>query len=94
VVIFQVLDPAERTFTFADGAPAVFRDLESGRQLLVDPPAARAHYQRALGAHLELLSAACRQWGVTHHLFTTDQALDLTLLAFLGARRRRGGRAA
>jgi uncharacterized protein (DUF58 family) len=95
LVIFQVLDPAERSFAFADGTPAVFRDLESGRQLFVDPAAARAGYQRALGAHLDLIAGACRRWGVTHHLFSTDQALDLALLGFLGRRRRGGeGRAA
>jgi uncharacterized protein (DUF58 family) len=94
-VIFQLLDPAERSFTFEDGAPAVFRDLESGRQLFIDPQAARGGYQRALAAHLEMIAGACRRWGVTHHLFSTDQALDLALLGFLGRRRRGGeGRAA
>jgi uncharacterized protein (DUF58 family) len=95
LVIFQLLDPAERSFTFEDGAPAVFRDLESGRQLFIDPQAARGGYQRALAAHLEMIAGACRRWGVTHHLFSTDQALDLALLGFLGRRRRGGeGRAA
>jgi len=95
LVIFQVLDPAERSFTFEDGGPAVFRDLESGRQLFIDPAAARSRYQQALGAHLEMIAGACRRWGVTHHLFTTDQAVDLALLGFLGRRRRGGeGRAA
>src|SRR5439155_26115118 len=46
VVIFQILDPAEQSFVFADEAPAVFRDLESGRRLLVEPAAARASYRR------------------------------------------------
>jgi uncharacterized protein (DUF58 family) len=90
LVIFQVLDPAERSFAFEDGAPAVFRDLESGRQLFIDPAAARGGYQRAMAAHLEMIAGACRRWGVTHHLFSTDQAVDLALLGFLG-RRGRGG---
>jgi uncharacterized protein (DUF58 family) len=95
LVIFQVLDPAERSFSFEDGAPSVFRDLESGRQLFIDPAAARARYQQALTAHLEMISAACRRWGVTHHLLSTDQALDLALLGFLGRRGRgREGRVA
>jgi uncharacterized protein (DUF58 family) len=95
LVIFQLLDPAERSFTFEDGAPAVFRDLESGRQLFIDPAAARGSYQRAMAAHLEMIAGACRRWGVAHHLFTTDQAVDLALLGFLGRRRRGGeGRAA
>jgi uncharacterized protein (DUF58 family) len=95
VAIFQVLDPAERSFAFADGTPAVFRDLESGQQLFIDPDAARGGYQRALGAHLEAITAACQRWGVSYHLWSTDQPLDLALLAFLGGRRRAGkGRAA
>lgn len=95
VVIFQVLDPAERTFAFDEPGPSVFRDLESGRQLFIDPAAARAGYQRALAAHLEMIAGACRRWGVAYHLLQTDQALDLALLAFLAGRRRgRDGRAA
>jgi uncharacterized protein (DUF58 family) len=87
-----VLDPAERTFTFEDATPAVFRDLESGQRLFIDPPAARDSYQRALVAHQEALAAACRRFGVTHHVLSTAEALDLALLAFLGG--RRAGRAA
>jgi uncharacterized protein (DUF58 family) len=95
LVIFQLLDPAERNFAFADGAPAVFRDLESGRQLFIDPAAARSGYQKALAAHQEIIAGACQRWGVSHHLLSTDQAMDLALLAFLGRRRRGGeGRAA
>lgn len=94
VVIFQVLDPAERSFAFEDQAPAVFRDLESGQQLFIDPAAARGGYQRALAAHLEQIAATCRRWGVSHHLWSTDQSVDLALLAFLGGHRRSGKGAA
>jgi uncharacterized protein (DUF58 family) len=90
VVIFQVLDPAEQTLTFPDGGPAaVFRDLESGRRLLVEPAAARAGYRRQLEAHLGVIAAACRRWGIERHLVTTDAPLDLALLAFLSGRHRR-----
>jgi uncharacterized protein (DUF58 family) len=89
VVVFQVLDPAERTLRLPDDGPAVFRDLESGRRLLVEPASARASYQRALQAHLDAIDAACRRWGVERHLLGTDTPLDLALLAFLSGRRRR-----
>lgn len=84
-VIFQLLDPAEQAFSFE--GPALFRDLETGRQLFIDPGAARAGYRKALAAHLAAIAAACRRWGVEHHLYSTDQALDLALLAFVGGRR-------
>jgi hypothetical protein len=95
VVIFQILDPAEQTFSFPDDAAAVFRDLESGRLLLVEPPVARAGYRRALAGHLSGIDAACRRWGIERYLFSTDAPLDLALLAFLSGRAgQRRGRAA
>ena len=95
VVIFQVLDPAEQSFSFPDDAAAVFRDLESGRRLLVEPAVARAAYRRALAAHLRAIDAACRRWGIERHLFSTEAPLDLALLAFLSGRAgQRRGRAA
>jgi uncharacterized protein (DUF58 family) len=94
VVVFQVLDPAEQSLAFTDDGPAVFRDLESGRKLLVDPAAARPAYRKALAAHLAAIDAACRRHGVERHLLSTDAPLDLALLAFLGRRSRRRGRAA
>jgi uncharacterized protein (DUF58 family) len=91
VVVFQVLDPAEQSLAFPDDSPAVFRDLESGRRLLVEPAAVRTDYQRALAAHLEAIDAACRRWGIERHLLSTDGPLDLALLAFLGRRAGRRG---
>ena len=42
VIVLRILDPAELAFTFA--TPAMFQDLESGRELYIDPDAARAGY--------------------------------------------------
>src|SRR5438105_3096340 len=56
VLVFQVLDPAELTFGFEQ--PAMFRDLESGRVLYLDPSAARKDYLRKLEAHRPTLRAA------------------------------------
>jgi uncharacterized protein (DUF58 family) len=95
VIIFQVLDPAEQSLSLPDESPALFRDLESGRRLLVEPAVARAGYRRALDAHLAIIDAACRRWGVRRHLLLTDAPLDLALLAFLSGRAGQGrGRAA
>ena len=49
VVLFRVLDPAEVSFTFDDAA--MFQDLESGRELYVDPDAVRAYKSRCLTCH-------------------------------------------
>ncbi len=49
VMVLRVLDPAEVDFTFA--APGMFHDLESGRDLYIDPQAARGEYQRRFNEH-------------------------------------------
>src|SRR5437764_1271222 len=46
VIVFQMLDPAELTFTFAGAA--MFEDMETGRRLFIDPAAARNEYIRNL----------------------------------------------
>ena len=87
VVVFQVLDPAELNFDF--DAPALFRDLESGRDMYVDPPAAQKGYKRMLEAHLDKARTTCRRLGIDYHLFATDRPFDLALLEFLQDRMRR-----
>lgn len=89
LVVFQTLDPAELSLSFDE--PAVFRDLETGRDLYVDPAVARPAYRRALEAHLSAVQAACRRFGVDHHLVPTDRPVGEALLEFLG-RRGRGRR--
>ena len=87
VVVFQVLDPTELNFDF--DTPAVFRDIESGRDMYVDPPAAQKGYRRMLETHLATARTACRRLGIDYHLFATDRPFDLALLEFLQDRMRR-----
>lgn len=88
VVVIRVLDPAEVSFTFQD--EAMFFDLESGRELYVDPQAARAEYQRRFRDHATDLSRACSSLGVDLYDLTTDQPLDLALFDLINSRIRRG----
>jgi uncharacterized protein (DUF58 family) len=96
VVLFNVLDPSELNFSFE--TPALFRDLESGRDMYVDPADAQTPYKRMLDKHLAKAESTCRSLGIDYHLFATDRAFDLALLDFLHDRmhrrkqvRRRGG---
>ena len=49
VVVLRVLDPAEVNFTFT--TPAMFHDVESGKEMYIDPAAAREGYLRKFAAH-------------------------------------------
>jgi uncharacterized protein (DUF58 family) len=92
VLVLRLLDPAERDFTFRD--PSMFHDLESGRQLYVDPAAARQQYLRRFGEHTAAVQRACDDLGIDFCQMTTDRPLELALFDFLHARQRRGRQAA
>jgi uncharacterized protein (DUF58 family) len=90
VVVLRVLDPAEVEFQFA--TPAMFHDVESGRELYVDPEAVRQEYLRRFSAHAAEVGRACVDLGIDYETITTDRPLELVLYDFLRARLRRGRR--
>jgi hypothetical protein len=85
--VFQVLDPAELTLAFE--RPTLFQDMETGREVYVDPAAARAGYVEKMTTHLAAVSGICEKLGVAYQRVTTDQPLELALFEFLEHRRRR-----
>lgn len=89
VVVLRVLDPAEVDFGFDKAA--TFVDLETGRDLYVDPAAVRATYQANFAKHAESVTRACTDLGVDFYQVTTAQPLELALSDFLRSRGR-GGR--
>ncbi len=90
VMLMRVLDPAEIDFRFENAAQ--FEDLESGRQLYVDPPAARQRYLEQFTAHAAAIVRACNRLGIDYYQFATDRPLELALFDFLNSRLRRGRR--
>ncbi len=88
VAILRVLDPAEVDFPFDE--EALFYDLESGRQLYVDPHAARQRYQQRFAEHATSLKTACSRLGIDLYDLPTDRPLELALFDLLSGRMRRG----
>ena len=88
VVVLRVLDPAAVHFTFQ--APAMFEDVESGRELDVDPDTTREAYLRRFAEHAAAVKTMCANLAIDYYQLITDQPLELTLFDFLHARLRRG----
>ena len=88
VLVVRILDPAEITFTFPD--PAMFRDVESGRQLYIDPETARENYLEKFRAHQRIIERTCSNLGIEFAQISTDQPLEMVLFDFLSARMKRG----
>jgi uncharacterized protein (DUF58 family) len=90
VVVLRVLDPVEVGFTFT--VPAMFHDVESGREIYIDPAAARTEYLHRLAAHAAQVERACVDMGIEYESITTDRPLELVLFDLIKARMRRGRR--
>jgi uncharacterized protein (DUF58 family) len=88
LTLFQTLDPAELGLTFEQ--PSLFRDLESGRELYIDPKIARLDYRERLDKHNDAVIEICRTLGISRHLIPTDRPLEKGLLEFLLDRRKLG----
>lgn len=88
VVVLRVLDPAEQQFPFTKAA--MFRDVESGRELYIDPESAAAQYRKRFDAHASEIRQSCADFGVEFETVTTDRPLELVLFDLLKSRMRRG----
>ncbi len=87
VVLLRVLDPAEREFPFDEAA--LFHDVETGKELYLDPRLARERYLRKFNEHNDALSRICHQQGIDLYDLPTDRPLELALFDLLNARMRR-----
>src|SRR4051794_33406312 len=90
VVVMRVLDPAEVEFPFQEAA--LFQDVESGRELYVDPQLARERYRQRFAEHAAGLSRTCNKLGIAAVDLVTNRPLELALFDFLATRLRRGRR--
>ena len=88
VVVLRILDPVEVTFPFTDAA--MFFDLETSRELYVDPDVARETYRRRFAEHAAALATTCNRLGIDLVELTSDRPLELALFDLLHARLKRG----
>jgi uncharacterized protein (DUF58 family) len=87
VIVFQLLDPNELTFPFAE--PARFRDLESAEEVTAEPTNVRDAYLRELSGLKLRYDRELRGAGIDYLQLDTSRPLDFALLGYLAVRGRR-----
>lgn len=85
VVVFQITDPAERTFPF--DATATFVDAESGAEQYAVPDSVREAYLENRSRHFDVIQAECAAHEIQYLEVGTDEPLDRALQLFLNHRR-------
>ena len=88
--VFQILDPVELNLGLETAS--LFEDIETQRELYIDPAVARGEYVKKMDAHSAALRGMCRKLGVGFHQLSTADPLELALYEFLQQRMRRGKR--
>lgn len=89
VLVLRVLDPGEVDFSF-DRA-TTFHDLENGREMYIDPVAARREYVRRFDEHDGKLRTICSELGIDYEWMRTDEPLEHALFQILSAQLKSGG---
>jgi len=88
VIVMQILDPMERSFAF--GADAVFKDLETAEELTTQPWHIQKAYQEEMGLFLNRLKRECREHNIDYVLLDTSTPFDVALFEYLHKRQRMG----
>jgi uncharacterized protein (DUF58 family) len=86
VIVFHVQDANELEFGF-DGA-TLFRDMETGEELEIDPTAVREAYLRQITELTEFYRKGLTEVGIDYQLINTRQPYDRALTAYLQRRVR------
>ena len=84
VIVFHVQDRAETEFTF-DG-PTLFRDLETGEELEVDPASIRESYQQRVRELSDFYRQRLAEMGIDYQPIDTHTPYDSALSAYLQRR--------
>ena len=84
MVVFHVQDAAEIDFGF-DGA-TLFKDMETGEELEIDPSAVRAAYLQQMEQLVDFYRKGLTEVGIDYQLINTREPYDHALAAYLRRR--------
>lgn len=87
VLILRTLDPSELELNLK--SPSMVVDMETGREIYLDPDAAREAYREQFATHQQELQSICDSLGVELYQITTDDPLEQSLFHLIGAQQRR-----
>lgn len=86
VIVFQILDPHELKFPFERATR--FEDIETTEEIMAVPSLIRDDYLKAIGDLIDRYRRELGGAGIDYQLLSTDQPLELALMAYLSTRAR------
>jgi uncharacterized protein (DUF58 family) len=86
MMVFHLLDPRERDFSFADASN--FIDMETGDKMPIIPEYLREQYRELMKTHTDTLLKRIVEARADYALFDTSKPLDTALFSYLAMRQR------
>jgi len=86
VIVFHILDPRERDFSFP--LEARFKDMETGEEINTLPWQIKGDYQKIVAEVCDRFSRECRTSNIDYHPISTETSYDYSLFAYLNKRSR------
>ncbi|MBK7630135.1 MAG: DUF58 domain-containing protein [Ignavibacteriales bacterium] len=86
VIVFQILDPMERTFGY--GKDAIFKDLETDEELTTQPYQIQKAYQQAMNEFTNKIKRECLNSNFDYNLLDTSVPFDKALFSYIQKRSR------
>ncbi len=88
VIVFHVLEgQTERKFSFPD-RPTLFRDVETGEEVTLQPSQLRDHYEEAVEHFTDHFRRSCLEHDIDFAELDTNEPYDTALMAYLNKRTR------
>ncbi len=86
VIVFQVLDPVERSFAF--GQDAIFTDMETGEELTTQPYQIQKAYKESMEVFINKIKTECLNANIEYNLIDTSMPFDKALFSYIQKRSR------
>lgn len=86
VIVFQILDDAEKSFLFDD--IAYFKDMETGEELYIQSSQVKDYYDKIVESFISEYRNQCIKNNIDYELLTTSTPFDVSLLRYLNKRMR------
>ncbi len=86
VIVFHILDPIERSFSFPNDS--IFIDMETKEEITTQPVLIQKTYVETLKKYLEAFKNGCNKYRYDYNLIDTTTPFDLALMSFFKKRAR------
>jgi uncharacterized protein (DUF58 family) len=86
VIVFQLLDPIERSFAF--GKDAIFKDLETQEEMITQPFQIQKAYKEAMLDFTNKIKRECLNSNFDYNLIDTSTPFDTALFKYIQKRSR------